>query len=53
MAQAPKSYTFTVESAGETKEICLIDTPGIGDVNGINQDKQNFEKIFDFLADIK
>ncbi|CAG7711416.1 unnamed protein product, partial [Allacma fusca] len=44
--QYPKSYTF---SRGDTL-VRLIDTPGIGDVRGITQDKENFKRILDHLS---
>ena len=44
--QEPKTYSFTVED----KVINLIDTPGIGDTRGQDQDKKNFEKILHHLS---
>ena len=44
--QYPKSYTF---SKGDTI-VRLIDTPGIGDTKGIDQDKINFERILSHLS---
>ena len=43
--QCPKEYTFKIGS----KIIHFIDTPGIGDVRGIQQDKENFDNILAFL----
>ena len=44
--QEPITYSFTVGD----KVINLIDTPGIGDTRGQDQDKQNFEKILHHLS---
>ena len=44
--QYPKAYPFTVNNM----TINLIDTPGIGDTEGIEVDKQNFENILTFLS---
>ena len=42
----PRSYVFYV---GE-EIVRLIDTPGIGDSGGIQQDKKNFDNILSFLT---
>ena len=47
--QKPTTYSFTVGD----KVINLIDTPGIGDTRGQDQDKQNFEKILHHLSHIE
>ncbi|CAG7734110.1 unnamed protein product [Allacma fusca] len=44
--QYPKSYIFP---RGDTL-IRLIDTPGIGDIRGVAQDKENFKRILDHLS---
>lgn len=44
--QGPKAYKFTVGK----QVISLIDTPGIGDVRGLEQDEKNFEKILAHLS---
>ena len=44
--QFPQEYTF--EKDNETFH--LIDTPGIGDSSGIEQDKQSFANTLDFLT---
>ncbi|GBC01561.1 hypothetical protein RclHR1_04230006 [Rhizophagus clarus] len=43
--QECKSYVF---QAAENKIVRLIDTPGIGDTRGLDQDKKNFENILKF-----
>lgn len=48
--QDPKSYKF--DSTTLDTEIILIDTPGIGDTRGVDQDKENFKKILRFLETI-
>ena len=44
--KAPRSYVFYVGGA----RIHLIDTPGIGDVEGIKNDKINIDNILSFLT---
>ena len=44
--QGPKAYKFFVGNQG----ISLIDTPGIGDVRGLEQDEKNFENILAHLS---
>ena len=44
--QGPKAYKFYVGSHW----INLIDTPGIGDVRGLEQDEKNFENILAHLS---
>ncbi|KAH9390425.1 hypothetical protein TYRP_023077 [Tyrophagus putrescentiae] len=43
--QGPMAYRFTFAD----KIICLIDTPGMGDTRGLTVDKENFEKILEYL----
>ncbi|KAH9389540.1 hypothetical protein TYRP_023190, partial [Tyrophagus putrescentiae] len=45
----PLAYLF---KSGNTT-IRLIDTPGIGDTDGVDQDKENFDKILNYLHMIK
>ncbi|RIA81664.1 hypothetical protein C1645_547454 [Glomus cerebriforme] len=45
--QECKSYAFY---AAENKIVRLIDTPGIGDTRGIDQDKKNFENILKYIS---
>ena len=47
--QNPKAYSFSYED----KIINLIDTPGIGNTRGINEDKKNFDDILQFLSKYK
>ncbi|GBG78130.1 hypothetical protein CBR_g26167 [Chara braunii] len=44
--QACKAYVFPFAD----KIVRLIDTPGIGDTRGVDQDKKNFENILAFLG---
>ncbi|RIA81663.1 hypothetical protein C1645_881488 [Glomus cerebriforme] len=45
-----KSYVF---HAPRNRHIRLIDTPGVGDTRGIDQDKKNFENILNFISNYK
>ncbi|CAB4483553.1 unnamed protein product [Rhizophagus irregularis] len=45
--QGCNSYVFY---AAENKRIRLIDTPGIGDTRGLDQDKKNFENILKYIS---
>ncbi|GES75094.1 P-loop containing nucleoside triphosphate hydrolase [Rhizophagus clarus] len=45
--QECKSYVF---QAAENKIVRLIDTPGIGDTRGLDQDKKNFENILKYIS---
>jgi len=45
--QMPKTYCFV----NGTTNIRIIDTPGIGDTRGIEQDKKNLQFILTYLAD--
>ena len=45
--QGPKEYQFKI---GNNVTVNLIDTPGIGDVDGIETDKKNFANILTFLS---
>ena len=44
--QGPKAYRFLFRN----HIICLIDTPGIGDLRGIEQDQKNFENTLSHLS---
>jgi hypothetical protein len=46
--QQSKVYHFNLSDG---TAVCLIDTPGIGDTSGIDQDKKNFENILNTLSD--
>jgi GTPase SAR1 family protein len=46
--QECKSYVF--QAAAGSKLIRLIDTPGIGDTRGLDQDKKNFENILHYIG---
>jgi GTP-binding protein EngB required for normal cell division len=45
--QKCKAYTFHV---GETQLIRLIDTPGIGDTRGFDQDVKNMKNVLSFIS---
>ncbi|RIA87174.1 hypothetical protein C1645_878195 [Glomus cerebriforme] len=45
-----KSYVF---HAPRNRHIRLIDTPGVGDTRGIDQDKKNFENILNCISNYK
>ncbi|EFO64772.1 Ankyrin repeat protein, partial [Giardia lamblia P15] len=47
VTQDPKVHVFTTQGM----EVHLIDTPGIGDTAGYEQDKRNCAKIIDFVKD--
>lgn len=49
--QTCRSYVFPIRR-GKLR-IRLIDTPGIGDVRGINQDSENFEDVLSFISEFK
>ena len=44
--QGPREYQFKVDNV----TINLIDTPGIGDVEGMDADKRNFDSILRFIS---
>lgn len=44
--QFPREYSIETE----TTRYHLIDTPGVGDSRGIDQDKENFDNILAFLS---
>lgn len=48
--QEPKAYKFTVGQGADQKTIRIIDTPGIGDSDGIAKDQENFRKILAYLS---
>lgn len=47
--QGPMAYRFNFSD----KIIRLIDTPGMGDTRGLKVDKENFEKILEYLKNYK
>ncbi|OXA40249.1 uncharacterized protein LOC110860731 [Folsomia candida] len=47
--QLPQSYLFPRDGY----MVRLIDTPGIGDVRGVKQDKKNFERILDHISHLE
>jgi len=48
--QHPKAYVVTVTSGDVEWKIRWIDTPGIGDPRGIDQDTKNMQAILHFLS---
>lgn len=49
--QSVKTYIFPI---GDThRNLCLIDTPGMGDPRGITQDEENCENILQFISGIE
>lgn len=44
--QTCKTYIFPIND----KKIVIIDTPGIGDTRGVEQDKKNFQHILQFVG---
>jgi GTP-binding protein EngB required for normal cell division len=49
--QACKVYTFTDEESSSL--VRLIDTPGIGDTRGVEQDKKNFQNVLSTIANLE
>ncbi|XP_031357775.1 uncharacterized protein LOC116181523 [Photinus pyralis] len=49
--QSCRSYVYPIQ--GGKFRIRLIDTPGIGDTRGINQDNINFENILSFIGEMQ
>ncbi|KAK4872826.1 hypothetical protein RN001_014855 [Aquatica leii] len=49
--QSCRSYVYPVK--GTDLKIRLIDTPGIGDTRGIEQDNINFENVLSFIGELK
>ncbi|KAF5308238.1 hypothetical protein FQR65_LT06231 [Abscondita terminalis] len=47
--QACRSYVYPLQ--GTDLKLRLIDTPGVGDTRGIDQDKINFENVMTFIAE--
>ena len=47
--QKPTTHTFPLDG----KRINIIDTPGIGDSRGVEQDKKNFDSILGHISHIK
>ncbi|XP_017771791.1 PREDICTED: uncharacterized protein LOC108559146 [Nicrophorus vespilloides] len=46
--QGTRAYVFPIQ--GQDVKIRLIDTPGIGDSRGLDQDKENFENILSYIS---
>ncbi|KAF5308239.1 hypothetical protein FQR65_LT06232 [Abscondita terminalis] len=49
--QACRSYLYPLQGTG--LKLRLIDTPGVGDTRGIDQDNINFENVLSFIAEFK
>ena len=49
VTQTVKSYLFDVEVSGKVRKLHIIDTPGVGDTQGIVKDKENFQKVIDYI----
>ena len=49
VTQSVKSYKFDVHVNGQVRKLNIIDTPGVGDTQGIVKDKENFQKVIDFI----
>ena len=47
--QSPVAYSFKFED----RLLRIIDTPGMGDTNGVSIDKENFDKILAYLHNYK
>ena len=43
---SPKEYKF----CSRNHILCIIDTPGIGSIHGLQTDEENFDSILDFLS---
>ncbi|CAD6199115.1 unnamed protein product [Caenorhabditis auriculariae] len=50
--QDPMDYIFEYNCGKVKRVVRIIDTPGIGDTRGIEQDSLNYEKILQFLCGI-
>ncbi len=50
--QRPKSYIVPVETPSVSYNLCLIDTPGIGDTRGTQQDQENVRSILHYINQI-
>ncbi|KAI9207410.1 uncharacterized protein BJ171DRAFT_640357, partial [Polychytrium aggregatum] len=49
--QHPRTYVFYARLInGEPVQVKLIDTPGMGDTRGVEQDKKNMDLIINYLA---
>ncbi|RIA85230.1 hypothetical protein C1645_697960 [Glomus cerebriforme] len=51
--QECRSHVFHLPSNSSNRRLRLIDTPGIGDTRGLNQDKKNFENILNYISNYK
>src|SRR5699024_7949118 len=51
--QYVKVYLFPIKMDGNVINLKLVDTPGVGDPRGIDQDNNNLDNILEYLATIK
>ena len=51
--QFPKSYVFKWGKTNQEKLIRIIDTPGVGDCRGIDQEQINMDRTLRFLSNFK
>ncbi|CAF0961361.1 unnamed protein product [Adineta steineri] len=49
VTQHCKSYLFNLKDG---RKLCLIDTPGLGDTRGIDQDERNLDHILKYLQNL-
>lgn len=47
--QSVRSYFFDVNLDGRARKLRIIDTPGFGDTEGALRDKQNFQKVIEYI----
>ncbi|CAF3432460.1 unnamed protein product [Rotaria socialis] len=45
--QSCRSYVFPIDNATNLR---IIDTPGVGDTRGVNEDKKNFQNILAYIS---
>ena len=50
VTQAAKSYFFDVKINGTQRQLHVIDTPGVGDTRGFEQDKQNIKNVIKYIS---
>jgi hypothetical protein len=53
VTQHCKSYVFTLKDGDNGRKLCIIDTPGIGDVRGLAQDDINMQHILSYINNLK
>lgn len=51
--QEPRSYVFELRNGSTIKTVRLIDTPGLLDTNGLEQDMLNMKKTFTYISNFK